>query len=106
MSNARPPPRASIDTNPEQNRPDATPQQNAPRMSIAAAGPATGKKKRARRGKKKSERKRKQSFAATDDDDYAARNTTHESFSRLQERNGSRDTLDTNPLDTDLLDHR
>ena len=74
---------------------------------MAAAGPATGtKKKRARRGKKKPERKRKQSFAATTDDEYGATNTAHASFSRLKERNGSHDSLDTNALDTDLLDHR
>lgn len=111
MSNAGPPP-ASIDTNPEHIRPDPTPHQSGPptdaalqRASIVAAGPAAGKKKRARRGKKKAG-KRRQSFAATDDDEYSRRNTVHESFSRLQERNGSHDSLDTNPLDTDLLDHR
>lgn len=104
MSNAAPS-RPSTDTNPDQIRPEPTPQQSMP--TNAAGGPATGKKKRARRGKKKSERKRKQSFAATDDDDYGLRNTTHESFSRLQERNGSHASLETNPLlDPDLLDHR
>lgn len=85
-------------------------QSQGPTSSIRAAGPATGRRKRNHRGGKK-KRPRKQSFAVASDDDGSGllktsqdrdQGAARESFYRLQGRNLSNTSIDSEAL----LDHR